>query len=100
MKVYEISSKTYTEETRRERIQKMLKRGYSGTLAWVDEKDGWGKIVITLPNRRMSEFEELAGINSSLSTLADEAINTIVDSKEREAFRKFVNLLIEKVEKK
>lgn len=37
---------------------------------------------------------------STLSTLADEVGNSICDTKTKEAFKRFTNLLIEKVEKK
>ena len=90
---------------RRKRVQDLLLENWTGFVEWVDEYGGIGDIIIRLPSMSRDRFDALVGSTKqapkdSLSALADDVINTIVDSKEKEAFKKFANLLIEKVEKK
>lgn len=61
-----------------------------------------GHIVLRIPaggERYLREILDEVKPNN-LPTLANEVANTICDTKTKEAFKKFANLLIEKLEKK
>ena len=75
--------------------ERMKEGGWTGEF-WVEGQDMYIRCIRTGWTIR----EIVPDKSKTLSTLADEVADTICDKNTRDAFKRFADLLIEKVEKK